>query len=63
VLALDAASGRVLWRGTTGSPIGGGVISNLARGKQRIAVATGLHAPVTWKLESGPAALVVYALP
>ncbi|HEU5041882.1 MAG TPA: PQQ-binding-like beta-propeller repeat protein [Gemmatimonadales bacterium] len=63
VLALDAASGRVLWRGTTGSPIGGGVISYLAGGKQHIAVATGLHAPVTWKLESGSAALVVYALP
>ena len=63
VLGFDARTGRVLWRGRTGSPVGGGVISYLAGGRQHIAVATGLHAPVTWKLRSGPAALVVYALP
>ena len=63
VLALDESDGRVLWLGKTGSPVGGGVVSYLAAGRQHVAVATGLHAPVTWKLESGPAALVVYALP
>ena len=63
VLAFDAVGGRVLWQGKTGSPVGGGVISYLAEGRQHIAVATGLHAPTTWKLESGPAVLVIYALP
>jgi alcohol dehydrogenase (cytochrome c) len=63
VLAFDAEQGNVLWRDATRLPVGGGVVSYLAGGRQRIAVAAGLHAPVTWKLESAPAALLVYALP
>jgi alcohol dehydrogenase (cytochrome c) len=63
VLALDAAEGTLLWRDSTGQPIGGGVITYLAGGRQHVAVAVGLHAPVTWKLTSPPSALVVYALP
>lgn len=43
--------------------MGGGVVSYTSGGRQRIAVAAGLHAPVTWQLESGPAVLLVYALP
>lgn len=63
VLAFDAERGGVLWRDSTGLPVGGGVVSYAAAGRQRVAVAAGLHAPVTWKLESGPAGLLVYALP
>jgi alcohol dehydrogenase (cytochrome c) len=63
VLAFAADRGGVLWRDSTGLPVGGGVVSYAAGGRQRIAVAAGLHAPVTWQLESGPAVLLVYALP
>lgn len=63
VLAFDADDGQILWRSNTGQPIGGGVISYAVNGRQRIAVASGLHAPVTWQLESTPAKVVVYALP
>ncbi len=63
VLAFDAATGRVLWRGRTGQPIGGGVVTYAAGGKQLVAVASGLHAPTTWQLESSPATVVVFGLP
>jgi alcohol dehydrogenase (cytochrome c) len=63
VLALDAGQGTVRWRDSTGLPIGGGVVTYLAAGRQHIAVAAGLHAPLTWRLESEPAELIVYRLP
>jgi alcohol dehydrogenase (cytochrome c) len=63
VLAFDAVDGRILWRATTGQPIGGGVVSYAVQGNQYIAVASGLHAPMTWRLKSSPAKLVVYSLP
>jgi alcohol dehydrogenase (cytochrome c) len=63
VLAFDGESGRILWRGKTGQPIGGGVASYAVGGRQFIAVASGLHAPVTWKLKSSPAKVVVFSLP
>jgi alcohol dehydrogenase (cytochrome c) len=62
VLAYDASTGKELWRQATGKAIGGGVISYQAGGKQRVAVATGMNAS-TWNLKSGPARVVVYALP
>jgi alcohol dehydrogenase (cytochrome c) len=61
-LAYDAATGKELWRDATGKAIGGGVISYQAHGTQRIAVATGMNA-TTWNVKSGPARVVVYALP
>jgi alcohol dehydrogenase (cytochrome c) len=63
VLAFDAESGRVLWRSSTNQPIGGGVISYETGGRQLIAVASGMHAPLTWHLKSSPAKVVVYGLP
>lgn len=63
VLAFDASDGRVLWRGQTGQPVGGGIVSYGVGGRQFVAVASGLHAPLTWKLHSSPAKVVVYALP
>lgn len=62
LLAYDAATGKELWKDATGKAIGGGVISYQARGTQRIAAATGMNAG-TWKIQAGPARVVVYALP
>jgi outer membrane protein assembly factor BamB len=63
VLAFDASDGRILWRGQTRQPVGGGVVSYAVGGRQFVAVASGLHAPLTWKLYSSTAKVVVYALP
>ena len=63
VLAFDAGDGRILWRSNTGQPIGGGIISYAVNDRQFIAVASGLHAPVTWQLKTSPARVVVYGLP
>jgi alcohol dehydrogenase (cytochrome c) len=62
VLAFDAESGQILWRANTGQPIGGGVVSYAVGGRQYIAVASGLHAPLTWQLESTPAKVIVFTL-
>ncbi|MFL5402131.1 MAG: pyrroloquinoline quinone-dependent dehydrogenase [Gemmatimonadales bacterium] len=63
VLGFDGKTGRILWRGKTGQPIGGGVASYAVGGRQFIAVASGLHAPVTWQLKSSPAKVVLFSLP
>ena len=63
VLAFDAKNGRILWRSNTGQPIGGGVASYAVGTRQFIAVASGMHAPLTWQLKSSPAKVVVFALP
>ena len=62
VLALDAASGKELWRDATGKAIGGGVVSYTAGGRQRIAVAAGLNSAI-WPVKGGTARVVSYALP
>jgi hypothetical protein len=53
----------VRWRHHIGVPIGGGVVTYRAGGRQLIAVAAGMHAPVTWKLKSLAARIVLYGLP
>jgi alcohol dehydrogenase (cytochrome c) len=63
VLAFDDREGNLLWKADTGLPIGGGIVTYTVDGKQYVAVAAGMHAPVTWKLESEPAELLIYALP
>ena len=60
VLALDAATGAVRWRWVTGLPVGGGVVTYRVGGRQYVAVAAGMHAPLTWRLESPPAEVVVF---
>jgi alcohol dehydrogenase (cytochrome c) len=62
LLAFDAATGKELWRHDTGKASGGGVIAYEAGGSQRIAAAAGMNAG-TWSIKSGPARVVVYALP
>ena len=61
-LGLDAESGKVLWRDTTGGAIGGGVISYQTGGHQRIAVASGMTARV-WPVTPSHAVIAVYGLP
>jgi alcohol dehydrogenase (cytochrome c) len=63
VLAFDARSGAVRFRHNTGQPIGGGVVTYAVRGRQYVAVASGMHSPLSWRTESSPAAVVVFALP
>lgn len=61
-IAYDAETGAVAWRRTIGKPIGGGVISYSARGRQYVAVAAGLNSPI-WPVHGEPARVVVYGLP
>jgi alcohol dehydrogenase (cytochrome c) len=61
-LVLDAASGEELYRFHTGGPIGGGVVTYLANGKQHIAVMSGRPSPF-WALHQGSPTAFVFALP
>jgi PQQ-dependent dehydrogenase (methanol/ethanol family) len=61
-MAFDARTGAIRWNHPTGQPIGGGVVTYRAAGKQLVAVASGMHAPVTWKLKSPPAKVMVFGL-
>ena len=60
--AFDAEKGAVLWRLTTGQSMGGGIVSYLAGGKQRIGVAAGMKSPI-WPGASAASQIVVYGLP
>ncbi len=62
-IAFDQQNGAIRWRYRTGQPIGGGVVTYRAGGEQLVAVAAGMHAPVTWKLKSPPAKVIVFGLP
>jgi alcohol dehydrogenase (cytochrome c) len=59
--ALDAASGRKLWGRKIGGAIAGGVITYMAGGAQKVAVATGL-ANVTLPTEVATGKIVVLGL-
>lgn len=63
VLGFDARTGAVIFRYNTGQPIGGGIVSYAVAGKQYLAVASGLHAPLTWQVKSSPAKVVIFSLP
>jgi alcohol dehydrogenase (cytochrome c) len=63
ILALDAATGVVRWRWVTGLPVGGGVVTYRSGGRQYVAVAAGMHAPLTWQLESPPAEVLIFGVP
>jgi alcohol dehydrogenase (cytochrome c) len=62
-LALDARTGRVLYRFNTGGSMGGGIVTYAAGGKQYIAVASG--SPSNFWVDRYPGAptMVVFALP
>ena len=59
--ALDAADGRKLWGQKIGGAIGGGVITYLAAGAQKVAVAAGL-ASIAWPTEVVTGKIVVLGL-
>ncbi len=59
--AFDAASGRNLWKQDLGQSIGGGVVSYLADGKQRIGVAVGMRSPI-WPGGSVASRIVMFGL-
>ena len=62
-LALDAATGAVLYRFNTGGPIGGGIVTYAVGGKQYVAVAAG--SPSNFWVDRNPGAptIIVFALP
>ena len=62
LLVFDAHSGKILFRSKVGGPVGGGVVTYMVEGKQYVAIAAGMK---NWILqtESGPASVVIYALP
>jgi alcohol dehydrogenase (cytochrome c) len=59
--AFGADSGHVLWKVNTGQSTGGGIISYLARGRQYIAVASGMKSPV-WPGAAKQSRILVYGL-
>jgi alcohol dehydrogenase (cytochrome c) len=63
LMAFDARTGAVRWQHDTGQPIGGGVVTYRVQGRQYVAAAAGMHAPTTWKLQSSPAKVLVFAVP
>lgn len=44
---FDAENGHVLWQTNTGQSMGGGVVTYTARGRQLLAVASGMKSPVS----------------
>lgn len=61
-LAMDARSGRVLYRFMTGGGIAGGITTYEAGGRQLIAVPSGNSSRGTWG-STGSATLIVFGLP
>jgi hypothetical protein len=59
--AFDATNGAILWQLATGQSMGGGIVSYLASGKQRIGVAAGMKSPI-WPGGSSASQIVVYGL-
>jgi hypothetical protein len=53
----------VVWRHELRVPIGGGVVSYGVDWRQYVAVAAGMHSPIVWQVESGPAKVVVFGIP
>ena len=61
VYAFDADDGRVRWQTSTGQSVGGGVVSYLAGGHQRIAIAAGMRSPI-WPGGSQSSHIIVYGV-
>jgi PQQ-dependent dehydrogenase (methanol/ethanol family) len=60
--AFDADSGKVLWQTELAGAAGGGVISYLADGKQRVAFVAGTRSPI-FPVATASAKIVVFGLP
>ncbi len=59
--ALDAATGRKLWGRKVGGALGGGVITYVSGGAQKVAVATGLS-NISWPTDVATGKIVVLGL-
>ena len=62
LIVLDAADGEVLHQAETGAPIGAGIITYEAGGRQYIAVAGGTISPI-WPLDPATSRITVFAIP
>jgi alcohol dehydrogenase (cytochrome c) len=60
--AADAASGKPLWKNRMAGAIGGGIITYVAGGSQKVAVAVGTSS-IVWPTEQTTAKIVIFALP
>lgn len=60
--AFDAVNGASLATYSVGGPIGGGIVTYEAGGRQLIAVASGMNSPI-WPWKGGPARITVLGLP
>jgi alcohol dehydrogenase (cytochrome c) len=66
LLALDAGSGKVLLRRPLGGPAGGGVVTYSARGRQNVAVVSGIvgvYNAVAPEIGGGNTTVTVFRLP
>ncbi len=61
VYGFNARTGKLLWKTSTNVPNGGGVISYEVNGKQYIAVAAGMKAPL-WPKQSKTSKIMIYGL-
>ena len=61
VYAFDADDGRVRWQRPVGQSIGGGIVSYLAGGRQRIGVVVGMQSPL-WPGATQWSRIIVYGL-
>ena len=59
--AVDASNGRRLWRQKLEGAVGGGVITYMANGSQKVAVAAGLSS-IAWPTEVATAKIVILGL-
>ncbi len=62
LFAVDAQSGKRLWNDQVGQPVGGGIVTYRASGKQLLAAAVGNGGGV-WPITVTKSSIVVYALP
>jgi alcohol dehydrogenase (cytochrome c) len=61
VYAFDADNGNIRWQVSAGQSIGGGVVSYMAAGHQRIGVASGMRSPI-WPGGSQSSHVIVYGV-
>lgn len=61
VYALNSRSGKKLWTGKAGQPVGGGIVAYEAGGHERIAVAAGMKSPI-WPVNTTGARIVIFGL-
>ena len=59
--AFDATTGRVLWQYEMGQSTGGGIVTYLANGGQRVAIASGMKSPI-WPGAADASRIVIFGV-